>query len=94
MKKLDTTYKNVSLSHATMREEDLIPCFVDFLKDKHPNFKDIGLNKIEYGTEDSYYFLNEDILNAMNEIAPEGCYFGSHPGDGSDYGFWENEENY
>jgi len=40
------------------------------------------------------WILNEDIWDAMNDITPDGCYFGAHPGDGSDYGFWQVEEDY
>ena len=32
--------------------------------------------------------INEDMWDAMQEIAPEGHYFGAHVGDGADYGFW------
>jgi len=40
------------------------------------------------------YILREDVWEAMQEIAPDGYYFGSHPGDGCDYGYWLAEEDY
>jgi len=96
-----------SLSHATMRPQDLIPTFMDALKRLwHNRWLDLlceypALRKAveEFDEKDPWFeseeavrLLNEDIYNALDECAPEGCYFGSHPGDGSDYGFWPNED--
>lgn len=43
------------------------------------------------GWEDLGHLLTE-VMEYLNDIAPEGYYFGAHEGDGSDYGFWEIPE--
>ena len=35
--------------------------------------------------------LSEEVFNYFSAVAPKGCFFGSHPGNGSDIGFWVQE---
>ena len=103
-----------SVSHGTMRAEDLIPAFMSALddlreqrsfdaEDCHANAERHGreddeLGAIERRMEQEGYYSSEDadfdlerLFDMLNEYAPEGAYFGAHPGDGSDYGFWNEE---
>jgi hypothetical protein len=32
--------------------------------------------------------LMTDLITLLEGVAPQGCYFGSHPGNDSDFGFW------
>jgi hypothetical protein len=88
-----------TVSHGTMRNEDLIPEFVYILRQFSK-----GKNKAQYKeckeiqkriksenyfqSEESDFDLNEFLFDALQDYALPYFYFGSHPGDGSDYGYW------
>lgn len=94
-----------SVSEATMRPQDLLPRFCEELR--YLGHRDKELTRIEkrvnralngkYG-EDDVYFEDEVsqwdlayLFAMLNEHSLPYMYFGSHPGDGSDYGFWVSE---
>ncbi len=39
-------------------------------------------------TKDIVGNILEDLTNALNDLCPPFVYFGAHPGDGADFGFW------
>lgn len=87
---------------ATHRPQDLIPALLEVLKDT-PEYPEISRLVPAYALEDDesdwwesdtcIYLLNETIQDTLDFYAPEGYYFGCHPGDGSDFGFWQVEED-
>ncbi len=84
--------------HGTLRSEDLIPAFFSELLAYDPDAAAVILDNFpDYlGDEpDPNCYLSEDtnwlfdkLFDALNDVAPKGHYFGAHPGDGSDFGFW------
>lgn len=107
---LSDTIEPGSISHGTMRECDLIPTFMDTLRDYSPAraaaiTDEYGAAFIERcSTEDGldYSLINEmdrqswlleSLFDALDDIAPDGHYFGAIEGDGSDYGFWATDED-
>ena len=99
---------NQSLSHGTLRRQDLIPTFLDALKRYAPEeyaaymvapfspipsyVYDEGDDAEWWDSEEAGYLLDE-LFDTLEETAPEGCTFGAHEGDGSDFGFWQVEED-
>ena len=92
-----------SISSGTMRSEDLIPKFLEVLRDMCPaeysylarlyGIKGDENWELEAGkreTDELDWLLN-GIQEILNNEAPEGYYFGASEGDGADYGFWEVE---
>lgn len=89
-----------SVSSGTMREEDLVPTFLDVLQDldkaKHDEimeeYKDVLDNDDVDEESDEYHegmqYCCEALFDALNDYAPPYAHFGAHEGDGADYGFW------
>ena len=87
----------------TMRAEDLIPAFCAELTIRASAFGKGGLEDIRTiearADKEGYYESEaagwdlETLFDLMDEYAPDGHYFGSHPGDGADYGYWAVEED-
>lgn len=98
---------NQTVSRGTLRPCDLVPAFLEVIKDTPEyiqimNSNDFDLKVISDGGSDKNdprwesesisYLVNETLPDTLNSYAPNGFYFGSHVGDGSDFGYWENEE--
>lgn len=56
--------------------------FEDEWKDGFPTFEE----------DEASDELMTELFDALEDIAPEGCYFGANEGDGADYGFWPIED--
>lgn len=87
---------------ATHRPQDLIPAFLDVMKDT-AEYAQLMINNAMvpayaaeddgsdwWDSEDCSYFLNDTLFDTLTSYAPEGYYFGAHPGD---YGFWKEESD-
>jgi hypothetical protein len=102
-----TPQPNTSIIHATHRPQDLIPAFLDELRQADPAayeelmvlpfpivpsyVMDEGDSSDWWTSEECTYALSL-LFDLLDGCAPDGCYFGAHPGDGSDFGYWESEQ--
>jgi hypothetical protein len=82
------TYAIGSLSTGTMLPAHLIPTFMAELPADHKLRREYDEHGYNVAEEDD---ILEMLFDALDNLAPDGTYFGAHPGDGADYGFWPVE---
>ena len=91
-----------SITTGTLLPEDLLEAFSDELRRLDANGHYAKLlaeaaeilesNIGEYGLEDTSGLV-DDLQYALQEFAPPYTYFGAHPGDGADFGFWPDHDS-
>jgi hypothetical protein len=95
-----------SISHGTLRTQDLLTTFASVLdtltEGNHPTLvaeANLYASMIEADTAterdlDLAAETLSTLTDCLESFAPKGFYFGTHEGDGSDFGFWylDNEE--
>ena len=74
-----TQFKLGSISTGTLKPEDLAPVFIEELFSRGVDAGGVP--------EDM-----DELYEALNDVCPPFVYFGAHPGDGADFGFWPDME--
>jgi len=93
-----------SVSQATLREQDLIPSLLWEAKNLRLTKQErkevsriaraiegMGESNPYWRSEEAGFDLNESLFDILNNHALPYFYFGAHPGDGADFGWWLSE---
>lgn len=94
------------VSHGTLRTQDLLLSFAGELSVHTEINKDaldpttcarlnnLALEAAEHvGDNEEATSLVEQLIDALNEFAPPGTWFGANDGDGSSFGYWPIDDN-
>jgi hypothetical protein len=90
-----------SISSGTLRTEDLLESFADELeyqlKRQTRSFKRKAYRalinearRVNPEGEDASCVVDE-LQDALQDFSPPYAYFGAHPGDGADFGYWVDD---
>ena len=78
------TFKLGPISTGTLRGKDLLKAYTQTLTAHQPDHP--LLAELDKWSDHSM----QDLHDALNTLCPPFVYFGAHPGDGADFGFWHD----
>jgi len=100
---MSKTPKIGSASSGTFRNQDRIQTLLNAVRNYAPDHY-TGFISLPFGPVPAYVLdegdssewwdseeaddLLSSLIDVLDSVAPDGCYFGSHPGNPSDLGFW------
>jgi hypothetical protein len=95
-----------TVSHGTLRTQDLLRSFADeyqrvlpfnsfeLVYDARNCANEMDEDENHPGNAQTGSEIVEELIDALDAIAQrDGFYFGTHPGDGSDFGYWVIEND-
>jgi len=83
-------YRNRSVSSETLKTQDLAERFLSVLEDLNPKAK-VSFALPESWDSDEAQDAFEELCQLLEDNEPGGCYFGTHPGDAAEFGFWSHD---
>lgn len=95
----------LEISHGTLRSQDLLSCFLEVIR-KTPEYVELmASNSIPshiweddeaewWDSEECSYLINEELMDVLQGMSPDGYYFGTSEGDGSAFGWWKSSEEF
>jgi hypothetical protein len=101
MNTLPQSFTNFTLSSGTLRNEDFIAAVSNMWfqvlrkelgQEQAAPFAAQCLDFEKSTDEEEQGYIVHELYDMLEEIAPEGCGFGCHEGDGALIGFWQYEE--
>ena len=90
-----------TIIQGTLRSEDLIEAFAEELErvDDEKQYVELLRECEAFQDQVEADFdlhgageLISDLTNALQDAAPDFCYFGASEGDGADFGFWVSDD--
>ncbi len=84
-----TTIEEGSTSTGSCRLDDIVDG-IRYLAEYDQELADL-ICEFDNEQSDEQAYIFDDICDRLNELAPDGLAFGSHDGDGAEYGFWSTE---
>jgi len=97
---LPASLAGACVSEHTLKNSDLAPKFIDCLSTSNERLGHLRYKEYEelsggddyaadYGpAAETISELVCQLIDDLDAIAPDGCYFGAHEGDPASYGFW------
>ena len=87
------------VSSGTLRDYDLLSAFASTIRTGGGTVCDdaetlLAMSEGDFDDLDDEqretvsWLINEDLWYELSRLAPDGCYFGTHEGDGALFGFW------
>lgn len=90
---IEGTHNVSELIHAFLKKLEGIDITAS-VKELFPNIPEESIEEYirEEGSSEDSWRLFDILFEELDARAPEGYYFGTHPSDGADFGFWKCEE--